>query len=500
MRLEVLLRFSELLEAAAGWEPIRRLEITGLAYDSRRVEEGNLFIAVAGEHTDGHAYLAPARERGATAAVVEHAVDTELPLITVSDSRRAMGRLAAAFHSHPGERLFTVGITGTNGKTTTMNLVRACLAGSGGGVGSIGTVEYTVGGELSAAPLTTPEAVDLQALLARMLAAGDRAAVMEVSSHALALGRIDGLAFDVTAFTNLGRDHLDFHPSMDAYLDVKKTLLTRYRKPGGTAVVNISDTVGARLAREVEEPVVTVGLVPGADVTASELRIGADGVSCRLHYGGGSAPLTSPLLGAFQVQNMLVAAGIAMAAGVAPAECAAAMAGVANVDGRMERLPAPEGVTILLDYAHKPDALKVAVQACREIAAGRVIVVFGCGGDRDRGKRPLMGRIAALGADRVIITSDNPRTEDPETIIAEIVAGVPKEADAAVVPDRIEAIHRAVAGAAAGDVVLIAGKGHERYQILGTDRIPFDERAIVAEAVAGRKREPRRAGHHGGER
>jgi len=485
MRLEILLKFAGLLDSATGWEPHREREICGLAYDSRRVGEGTLFCAVAGEHADGHDFLDQARERGAVAALVEREVESELPQIAVSDSRRAMGRLAAAFHNFPGERLFAAGITGTNGKTTTMNLVRACLEADGRSTGAVGTVEYIVGPERLAAPHTTPEAIDLQDLLARMITAGNSAAVMEVSSHALALGRLEGMAFDVTAFTNLGRDHLDFHPTMDDYLAAKRMLFTACRKNGGTAVINIDDSVGARLAGELEAPVLTVGLTPGAAITASDLQLGADGISCTLHHGSEEAAIESPLLGAFQVQNMLVAAGVARAAGIDLQTCAAGMGALENVDGRMERLGAPEGVTILLDYAHKPDALKVAIQACREIAHARVIVVFGCGGDRDRGKRPLMGRIAAMGADRVIITSDNPRTEEPEAIIAEITAGVPKEANATVISDRVEAITQAIAEAGPGDVVLIAGKGHEQYQILGTQRFPFDERAIVADAVAG---------------
>jgi len=484
MRLDVLLKFAGLETSATGSEPLRDREITGLAYDSRQVSDGDLFLAVTGEFADGHDFVAQARERGAVAAVVERPVADDLPQIVVADSRRSMGRLAAALHSWPGEKLFTVGITGTNGKTTTANLVRACFEADGRRAGGVGTVEYVVGSEHLPAPHTTPEAVDLQALMTRMLAAGDSAAVMEVSSHALALGRLEGTAFDAAGFTNLGRDHLDFHASMDDYLAAKRILFTRYRKNDGIAVVNIDDSVGARLARELEPPVVTIGLTPGSDLTATGIEIGVEGIKCELSDGDRTAPLASPLLGAFQIQNLLMAAGLARVAGIDLETAARGMAGVRNVDGRMEHLPAPEGVTILLDYAHKPDALKVAVQACREIAAGRVIVLFGCGGDRDRGKRPLMGRIAAMGADRVIITSDNPRTEEPEAIIAEIVAGVPKEADATVITDRIEAIGRAVAEARPGDVLLIAGKGHERYQIIGTERLPFDERAVVARAVA----------------
>lgn len=484
MRLETMLQFAGLHEKATGWEQLRSLEVEGIAYDSRRVKAGDLFVAIHGSRADGHSYLEEASAAGAMGALVEHPVEVELPQIRVEDTRWSMGRLAAAFYGNPGERLFTVGITGTNGKTTTGHLVRGLLETEEAGAGMIGTVEYLVGGQRRDAPFTTPESVDIQALLADMLAAGDAVAVLEVSSHGLALGRLEGMAFDVACFMNLGRDHLDFHKSVEDYLAAKTMLLTRYRKQGAAAVINIDDPAGARLAAEVEAPVVTAGLDGDADVTADSIEVDSDGLRFELGYAGSSAVVNSPLLGAFNVQNLLVAAAVGCVAGISLSDTARALSRIGRVEGRMERLPAPEGVAILLDYAHKPEALRVALQACRDMAAGRLIVLFGCGGDRDRGKRPLMGRIAALGADRVIVTSDNPRSEDPDLIIEEIVAGIPEEADYTVEPDRRAAIAAAVAEAGRGDVVLIAGKGHEQYQIVGTDRIPFDEREIVARAVA----------------
>jgi UDP-N-acetylmuramoyl-L-alanyl-D-glutamate--2,6-diaminopimelate ligase len=274
---------------------------------------------------------------------------------------------------------------------------------------------------------------------------------------------------------------------MEEYLAAKTILFTEHRKPDGIAIVNLDDPAGARLATALEPPVVTVGLTPKADVTASGVEVDWEGVRFTLSFRGETAEVSSPLLGAFNVQNLLVAAGAGLMAEIPLVEVADALGTLPVVAGRMERLPAPESVEIVLDYAHKPDALKVALAACQEMAAGRVICVFGCGGDRDRGKRPLMGRIAALGADRVIVTSDNPRTEDPDAIIAEIMTGVPAEADCAVESDRRAAIHAAVREARAGDVVLVAGKGHEQYQIIGTDRLPFDEREVVAAAVADRE-------------
>ena len=411
--------------------------------------------------------------------------ESDLPQIVTGDTRYVMGPLAAAFWGNPGERLFTVGITGTNGKTTTTCLVRALLEAQMGQVGSIGTVSYRVGGREEDAPHTTPEAIDLQKMLATMISEDDSAAVMEVSSHALSLGRVDGLGFDITCFTNLGRDHLDFHPTMEEYLAAKTRLFTHHRKPGGVAIINVDDSAGARLASAIDPPVVTVGLSPNADLVASAVKVGWEGLNFDLSWQERTVGVSSPLLGAFNVQNLLVAAGVGVMAGIPLEVVATSLGTVGDIEGRMERLPAPGGVEVILDYAHKPDALKVALTACQELAAGKVICLFGCGGDRDRGKRPLMGRIAALGADRVIVTSDNPRTEDPDAIILEIMAGVPQEADCLVEPDRRAAIALAVSEALPGDVVLVAGKGHEQYQLIGSERLPFDEREVVAEAVAG---------------
>ncbi len=486
MRLETLLEFAGLSSRTEGWESFRGLEITGLAYDSRRVVPGDLFIAVRGFSSDGHSHVGEAAAAGAAATLVEERTGSDLPQVVTDNTRKAMGPLAAAFWGNPGERLFTVGITGTNGKTTTMYLICALLEAQVGQVGSIGTISYRVGGHEEDAPHTTPEAIDLQKMLARMISEDDSAAVMEVSSHALSLGRVDGLGFDITCFTNLGRDHLDFHPTMEEYLAAKTRLFTHHRKPDGVAIINVDDSAGARLASAIDPPVVTVGLSPNADLTASEVKVGWDGLTFELSWQERTVDVSSPLLGAFNVQNLLVAAGVGLMAGVPLEAVASSLGTLGYVAGRMERLPAPDGVEVVLDYAHKPDALKVALTACQELAAGKVICVFGCGGDRDRGKRPLMGRIAALGADRVIVTSDNPRTEDRDTIIAEIMAGVPQEADCSVESDRRKAITMAISEALPGDVILVAGKGHEQYQLIGSERLRFDEREVVAEAVENR--------------
>ena len=490
MPLGQLLDRAGLTDKARQWQQHSSLEIGGLSYDSRRVETGDLFIAVAGKEADGHSHLKEALGAGAVAAVVEHSVDADLPQVVVPDTRQGLGMLASAFFGNPSDRLFMVGITGTNGKTTTAHLIRHLLRSRKMSAGLIGTIKYMVGEEVRDAPFTTPESLDIQYHLTDMIAAGESAAVMEVSSHALALGRIEGTAFDLVAFTNLGRDHLDFHETMDDYLAAKKTLFTHYRKKDAPAVMNVDDPAGARLAEEIEGPVVTFGISRYAEITATQIEVWSRGLRFELGYGGERAQIVSPLLGAFNVQNLLVAAAVGFILEVPVSETAGALSEVSVIEGRMERLVDLEGledVEVVLDYAHKPEALRVALQTCRDIAGGRVIVVFGCGGDRDRGKRPLMGRIAALGADMVIVTNDNPRTENPDRIIDEIVAGMPEEASYAIEPDRRAAISLALSEAASGDLILVAGKGHEQYQIFGSDRIPFDEREAIAEAIASLK-------------
>ena len=487
MLLGQLLDRAGLTDKASQWQQYSDLEIRGLSYDSRRVETGDLFIAVAGREADGHSHLEEALGAGAVAAVVEHTMDADLPQVMVPDTRHGMGMLASAFYDNPSDRLFMVGVTGTNGKTTTAHLIRHLLKSRKMSAGLIGTIKYMVGEEVRDAPFTTPESLDIQYHLSDMIAAGESAAVMEVSSHALALGRIEGTAFDLAAFTNLGRDHLDFHRTMDDYLAAKKTLFTHYRKNGAPAVINIDDPVGARLAEEIEGPVVTVGITRYAEITATQIEVGPRGLRFELGYGGERTQIESPLLGAFNIQNLLVAAAAGFHLGLPVSETVGALSEVGVIEGRMERLEGLEDVEVVLDYAHKPEALRVALQTCRDIAGGNVIVVFGCGGDRDRGKRPLMGRIAALGADMVIVTNDNPRTENSDRIIDEIVAGMPAEASYTIEPDRRVAISLALSESAPGDLILIAGKGHEQYQIIGNDRIPFDEREVIAEAIASLK-------------
>lgn len=478
--------------------------VTGLAYDSRKVRPGDLFLCVRGFRVDGHAFAPEAVARGAAAVVAERveAVPPGVPAVLVPDTRRAMGPLAARFHGHPSRSLGLVGVTGTNGKTTTAFLVRAVL-GRLGPVGLIGTVRNVVGGRDEEVLHTTPEAVDLQCLLHRMALAGDRWAAMEVSSHALALHRVAGCEFDAAVFTNLTRDHLDFHGTMEAYRDAKATLFRLLgREPGRAkglplgAVLNADDPAWETMAAATSAPVVTYGLAAG-DLRATDLTLTPDGTRFTARWGDGFPGLPPGerearvrLPGRHNVYNALAALAVGLLAGAPPDEAVAALIEVEGVPGRLERVPGPQPFTVLVDYAHTPDGLENVLRAVRSFAPGRVLVVFGCGGDRDRTKRPLMGAIAARLADAVYITSDNPRSEDPAAIAAEVMAGARSEAppgkEPRLVLDRAEAIREAVAEARPGDVVLIAGKGHEAVQIFRDRVVPFCDAEVAALALRER--------------
>jgi len=466
----------ELLGAGPG-----DVEVTALAYDDARVGPGTVFFCVPGFTRDGHDFAPSAVQRGAVALVVARPLGLGVPEVVVPDVRAAMAAAAARFHGDPTARLPVVGITGTNGKTTTAFLVRGLLEAVGRPCGLLGTVTSVVGGEERPVVRTTPEAIELQALFAAMLERGDRACAMEVSSHALELRRVDGVRFAVALFTNLSQDHLDFHPDMEAYFQAKRRLL---QADPGVRIVNLDDPHGRRLAEEFPDAI-TVGVAsPDAAVRALDVTGDPAGSDFVLTADGESHPVRLPLPGRFNVANALGAWAAARALGEDPAALAAALAQAPRVPGRLEPVDAGQPFTVLVDYAHKPDALASVLAAARESAPGRVLVVFGAGGDRDRGKRPLMGEIAARLADVALVTSDNPRSEDPEAILDEIVAGAPGAGLEREV-DRRAAIERALALAEAGDVVVIAGKGHEREQELaGGRREPFDDVAVAREALA----------------
>jgi UDP-N-acetylmuramoyl-L-alanyl-D-glutamate--2,6-diaminopimelate ligase len=473
MRLARL--FDDLPSSAAD------VDVSSLSYDNRLVSPGTLFFCVPGYTRDGHDFAGDAVARGATALVVEHAVPAGVPEVQVSSVRAAMAPAAARFYGDPTARLQTVGVTGTNGKTTTAFLVRALLESAGRRSGLLGTVKSVIGGIENEVLRTTPEAIDLQRTFREMLDAGDQACVMEVSSHALTLHRADAIHFAAAIFTNLTQDHLDFHETMEEYYAAKRKLFTDLAPTH--AVVNVDDPYGARLAAELGRAV-TFALEHDASFRAGAVQTGLDGSRFTVSAPDGVYELSSPLTGRFNVSNVLGAFATARSLGI-PADVAIeAIAGAGQVPGRFQSVSEGQDFAVLVDYAHTPDSLENVLRAARGVTEGRLHVVFGCGGDRDRGKRPLMGEIAARLADRVIVTSDNPRSEDPAAIIGEILVGSGPDVEHEV--DRRLAIERAVSTAAAGDVVVIAGKGHEQGQEFeGGRKIPFDDVTVAREILRG---------------
>jgi UDP-N-acetylmuramoyl-L-alanyl-D-glutamate--2,6-diaminopimelate ligase len=472
------LREAGLLVAARGALPAT---VAGISDDTRAIGAGALFLAVRGAERDGHDFLADAAARGAVAALVDDPSRTELPAIVVSDTRRAAAVAASAFHGFPARSLRLVGVTGTNGKTTTVGMLRHLLDEPTARCASIGTLGVLIGSEGTphegGSGLTTPGPVELQRVLRALHDGGVRTVAMETSSHALHQQRVDGLQFDAGVFTNLTRDHLDYHGTMEAYLEAKALLVGRLTGKG-TAVVNADDDAWRVLPPAPRT--IRFGMSADADVRALDVRYTPRGSSWTLEVCGERHPVQLPLIGDFNVANALAAAGAASAMGVSATAIAERLSTLPQVPGRLEIIH--EAPTVLRDYAHTPDALERALEAVRPFTSGRLIVVFGCGGDRDRGKRPEMGRIAEAHADRAIVTSDNPRTEDPEKILDDVEAGMSRERHERI-EDRREAIAHAIAGAEEGDVILLAGKGHETYQIRGTVKYPFDERTIVREII-----------------
>ena len=455
--------------------------VSGLTTDSRTAGAGDVYIAVRGSQTDGHRFVRDAVGRGAAAIVVETPQGLAVPEVVVRDGRAAALALARAWYGDPGRSLRLIGITGTNGKTTTTGLVRHLLNASGT-AGSIGTLGAFDGSgravPSTAGSLTTPGAIDLQATLAALRDRGTEYVAMETSSHSLDQGRLDGLTFAAAVYTNLTRDHLDYHGTMEAYLTAKLRLST-YLSLDGMELVNQDDEAWRALPARSGR--ITFGTAPESDVRASELHLDAGGSSFRLTTPWGASEVRLPLLGDFNVSNGLAAAATALALGRPLEEVVARLGAAPQVPGRMERI-GERPCVILRDYAHTPDALERALATLRPLTSGRLIVVFGCGGDRDRGKRPIMGRVAAERADLAVVSSDNPRTEDPEAIIDDIVAGMGTTPHIRLA-DRRAAIARALGEARPGDTVLLAGKGHETYQVIGTEKVPFDERDIVADVL-----------------
>ena len=484
------MRLSELAASVPG----SRLEggdpeIRGLAYDSRRTRPGDLFLCVRGFREDGLRYLPQARAAGAVDAVIEAGTTgVDLPALAVPSVRAAMPALAGAFYRRPSRELQLVGVTGTNGKTTIAWLVHALCARAGWRAGLLGTLGARIGDETLEGERTTPEAPDLQRLLRRMVDAGCRVAAMEVSSHALALDRPRGCEFDVAVLSNVTQDHLDFHGDMDAYAAAKSALFEQYPRESAksfTAVLNGDDAVGRRLAGAARGAVVTYGIEQHADWQASDVEATLAGLEFTLRHPEGEDRLRLRLGGRFNVYNALAAAATAVALGLPWADVRAGLEAATGVPGRFEIIDAGQDFTVIVDYEHTPDGLENVLRAARALQPSALTVVFGCGGDRDRGKRPQMGRLAAELADRVLVTSDNPRSEDPEAIIGEILAGIPAgwRDRVRTVPDRRQAIETAIAEAESAALVLIAGKGHEDYQLLGERTIHFDDREVAREAL-----------------
>jgi UDP-N-acetylmuramoyl-L-alanyl-D-glutamate--2,6-diaminopimelate ligase len=476
--------------AAAG----RPGAVSGITLDSRQVQPGDLYAALPGDREHGGRFAGMAARSGAVAVLTDPAgrdlaAGCGLPLFVVPDPRSRLGEVASWVYGDPSAGLQLIGVTGTSGKTTTTYLIEAGLRMAGHRTGLIGGVETRIAGEVVPSKLTTPEATDLQAFLAVMAERGVTAAAMEVSSHALALGRVTGTSYEVAVFTNLSQDHLDFHRDLDDYFATKAAFFTpRFAR---AAVVNIDDSHGRLLAAEPRIPLTTFSAAgnPAADWHAEDVRTGADGSTFRVVGPGGvAADASLALPGAFNVANALAAIVALVEAGIGLAQAVSGIAACPGVPGRLERVEAGKDFTVLVDYSHKPGAVQAVLEALRPVTAGRLAIVLGCGGDRDRAKRPLMGAAAAALADTAIFTSDNPRSEDPLAILAEMLTGslsVPQADRAHVViePDRAAAIALAIGQAGQGDVVLIAGKGHERGQYAGTEVIPFDDREVAAEAV-----------------
>ncbi len=473
------------------------VEIRGIQYDSRKVGRDEMFVAIKGGTTDGHKFIDRAVGGGANVVVVED--DNAIPdsyfmhagvvKIVVGNSRKALAQMSANLFGHPSEKLKLVGVTGTNGKTSTTYLIKSIFEANGEKVGLIGTIEYKIGEEVIPSTHTTPESLELNQLLATMVLQGCNSAVMEVSSHSLALYRVYGLKFVAAVFTNLTQDHLDFHGTMEDYFCAKKTLFNSL-SDNSVAITNRDDPYGMKAVADTKAPVVTYG-IENADVHASNVNLSLKGTSFTIVYKGSSSPVESMLIGGFNVKNILAAFTTGISLGVEKEKIAEGIRNLRAVPGRFQQFTSPEGWIAIVDYAHTHDALENCLRTIREIVPaeqrGRIITVFGAGGNRDKGKRPLMGRVATEYSDIIIITSDNPRHEDPLQIIEEIKKGVLPGKSVIIEPDRHKAIAVALEMARSGDIVFFAGKGHEDYQIIGDEKIHFDDREEVETYIRNKR-------------
>jgi len=504
-------KFSELIKAAEpfcvdhnGVQKNTDPEIKSVHYRAQEVEPGGLFVAIAGHAADGHDFIEAAIKKGAVAIVSQKELRSEILNIQVADTRQALADIAAWFYGRPSQRLTVIGITGTNGKTTTAYLVESILQQAGCSVGVIGTINYRYAGKCFDNPVTTPESLDLQRILADMLRAGVSHVVMEASSHAIDLYRIRSCWLDVAVFINLSQDHLDFHGNMQSYWASKKRLFSDYllagpKKDRAVAVINCNSTKGQELASSLQVPAIKVGSEPENAARTVSVKCDLNGIAGEIETPGGKFDFKSRLVGEHNLENILCAAGVGLALNLSTDDLKSGINAVAAIPGRLERIENDSGRFVYVDYAHTPDALENVIRALRAVSADRIICVFGCGGDRDSEKRPLMGAIAARLSDFAVITSDNPRTEEPMAIIDQIIAGTRQingrrysptdlqsgfnEKGYAVEADRRRAIQLGISVSRSGDTVVIAGKGHETYQILGTSTIAFDDREEARKAL-----------------
>lgn len=477
MKLSELIKNVETAECCADLD----MEIDGVSHDSRTTAEGDAFVAISGFESDGHRFIPMAVEKGARVIICSRRPEIDIPYVLVRDCRLALALISCNFFDHPADKMKIFGVTGTNGKTTTTYLLKHLLESAlGAKVGLVGTNGNMIGSEFIHSDRTTPESYELQQLFYEMYKAGCTHVVMEVSSHSLVLNRVAGITFEAGLFTNLTQDHLDFHKTMEEYAEAKSGLF----KVSKTGWVNADDPWRDKLAGGAACPIQSYGTDKAAFLRAENISVSSVGVKFTASYKGETADVSLAIPGEFSVYNALGVMALGLSAGISLGDCADAMATAQGVKGRMELVPTPDDYTIIIDYSHTPDALENALKALKVGASGRIVALFGCGGDRDRTKRPIMGRIASQGADFVIVTSDNPRTEEPMDIINEILPGVESgNTPYVTIPDRVEAIKWAIDKHMPGDVILLAGKGHEDYQEIGKTKIHMDEREIVAEHI-----------------
>lgn len=484
------MKIKEIMEGIEHqWMQGPEVNIQGISYDSRKTGQGFLFVCIPGFKTDGHDYIQNAIEKGAIAVLAQHKVEVPdgISLLITQDTRKALPVLSANFYGHPSQKLKVVGVTGTNGKTSTTHLVQAILEKWGKKTGIMGTLYARIDEEEKNFGHTTPESVDIQSFIHEVVNHAGEYMVMEVSSHALDLGRVDGVHFHSAVFTNLTQDHLDYHETMDAYRACKVKLFQQLSLTNGSGIINIDDSSFKAFVDACPASYVTYGMNEEADIRAVDVKTGLRGSQFTVWYKGHSFPIKTRLIGLFSVYNTLAAVAFALQEGIEPAIIQEALEEVYGVPGRFEQVDCGQDFTVVVDYAHTPDGLENILKTGRKLAEKRLITVFGCGGDRDRTKRPIMGRIAAQYSDFCIVTSDNPRTEGPEAIIDEIIPGLHEVEGSryARVVDRREAIHHAITMARPGDLVIIAGKGHETYQLVKDQVLPFDDRKVAAEFLKG---------------